>query len=104
MSKSSGGGISLGGIFFLIFIYNLFFDDDADKKEVVIHDKDKGVIEEVKETIEEIKPEVKEAIIKAKESFEKVLNKDTQEEGRDEKEKSPTPEIETNGPEEGVKL
>jgi hypothetical protein len=74
MSKSSGGGISIGTIIFWVFMMNIFgFCDGEDKKttEIVVDDKP-SVTETVTKAIDDVKPELEKAAVKAKEIFEEV--------------------------------
>ena len=40
MSNSSSGGFGIGSLIFLVFMYNVIFDDDDDKNEVDIIEQD----------------------------------------------------------------
>lgn len=88
MSKSSSGSIiSLPTIIFLVVMYNVFFDDDEDKKEVEIKSNDQVVVEE---TID--KPSLKDQIVElgeqAKDVAENVIS--TAKEEIDERQKEET--------------
>lgn len=81
MSKSSGGGISLGTIVLILIIgYNIFFDDDdEDKKDVEVKKTDDPAIEEeVGETIESIKEDAKKMIEHVKKALEEAFEEDEQ--------------------------
>jgi hypothetical protein len=75
MSSSSSGGIGIGGIIFAMIIgYNLFFDDDEDKKDVDVKKTDKPVVEETtKKSIETVKEDAKKLIEDAKKALTKVV-------------------------------
>ena len=70
MSRSGGGGISIGTIIFMVIIANWLFNDD-DKEEVKIVDQAKQAVEKAGEVIMETRDAktVQEIIEKAKEKF-----------------------------------
>jgi len=79
--------ISIPSIIFMILVYNIFFGDGDDKKEVKVVENDKPVIEQtVDEPIDVIKKDVKVAIKDAKKAF-KQLKKDVIEEVNPEEKK-----------------
>jgi hypothetical protein len=59
MSKSSGGGFGIGTLLMLLFVWNVFFDNDEDVAEkVIVKESDNP---EIQEKIKEVKNHVKEA-------------------------------------------
>ena len=73
MSKSSSSFISLPTIIFLVVMYNIFFDDDEEKKDVEVKVDDNPIVsEDLKDGLNDAKEGFKEAIEKAKEAFVKA--------------------------------
>ena len=76
MSSSTGSGIGIGGIIFMLVVgYNLFFDDDDEDKKDVDSKKDKkpAISETTKKSIEKVKEDAKKAINSAKQALTKVI-------------------------------
>ena len=77
MSKRSGGGISIGTILMLVFLWNALFDDDTDTaKKVTVKATDKP---EIQETIKEVKDNLKDAIEMAKDQAVKTFEEQKKE-------------------------
>jgi len=77
MSKSSKGGLGIGGIIFWIFIgYLIFGGDDKDSKQVDVEVKNDTVItEELKKSVGNIKDNVKDIIEVTKDAIEEKTKK-----------------------------
>ena len=102
MSKSSsGGGIGIGTLIMVGFIFNIFFCDDdkkvIDVKEVVVEAKEiisNETKEEIKKNIQETITSAKKAMKEAKEKFKKELNKKEEGEKIDETQDKQSPKKE----------
>jgi hypothetical protein len=102
MSKS-GSGFSLGTILFIGFvIFNLFDDDDEDKKDVESKKSSEVAIEKTSDiSLEDVKKEAAELLSAAKKAFIEVKDEYVKQSDEDpRKDELPPPEVEKPKPDE----